>query len=262
MKSKIGICGCGNMGSAILSAVSSRYSVFLFDTDKKKTRIAAKRYKARIASGAKDLIERSTIVILAVKPQRFGMVLNEIKSSLSRGKLVISVAAGISTRYIEKKIGKVAVVRVMPNMPAIAGCGISAICAGRYASRRDIGAAKAIFKNVGEVVEVKESLMDAVTAISGSGPAYFFYMVEVLTDAAVELGLKRAVAEKLAVETALGSAVVLKKTGEKPETLRGKVTSKGGTTEAAFKEFSQGNLSGILKKGIMAAQKRARVLGK
>jgi len=256
---KVGIIGCGNMGAAIIKAVlNSQSSVFAYDVDKKKTKGVSKKYKIQIAASSVDLVKRCNIIILAVKPKDIEKVLRTIKDNLGASKVLISIAAGISTEFIEKKIGrKISVIRVMPNMPALIQSGISAVCKGRFATRRDLNIAQGLFKNVGEVIVVKEKLMNAVTAISGSGPAYFFYLVEVLMRSALELGIEKKTAEKLAVETALGSARVLKLTGETPWNLRSKVTSKGGTTEAAFKEFFKSDLEGILKKGIRKAFRRA-----
>jgi len=266
---KVGIIGCGNMGTAIIRAVfsagggsafggGSRFSVFAYDVDRKKTKGILKKYKIRVASNSTDLVKRCDIIILAVKPKDIERVLRGVKGNLNVSKILISIAAGISTEFIEGKIGrKISVIRVMPNMPALIQSGISAICKGRFATNRDLAVAQGLFKNIGEVIVVKENLMDAITVISGSGPAYFFYLVEVLVKAALELGIEKRIAKKLVVETALGSAKVLKLTDETPWGLRAKVTSKGGTTEAAFKEFFKSDLEGILKKGIRKAFCRA-----
>jgi pyrroline-5-carboxylate reductase len=217
--------------------------------------------KAKAMPDVKKLARAADIIILAVKPKDVAAVLGDIKDELDSHNLLISVAAGVTTRRIEKNIGRnKAVVRVMPNMPAVIGAGISAICKGTYATKKDLTITRGLFQSLGEVVEAKENLIDAVTAISGSGPAYFFYMVELLTKTAVELGLKRDIADKLAIETAFGSAKILKETKEAPEILRQKVTSKGGTTEAAFKEFAKGGLEKILKKGIKRACERSKEL--
>lgn len=287
--SKIGIIGCGNMGAAIVKAVAGQQSpvtsqksigrqttgrqadwrpadrrtVTSYDVDEKKHRDIAKRHNTKKASSAAELVRDCDIIILAVKPQDIEGLMGEISPELAGSKVLISIAAGVSTSYLERAAAKkVAVIRVMPNMPALVGGGISAICKGRSATYSAMAQTKAIFNKVGEVVEVKEDLMDAVTAISGSGPAYFFYLVEVLIKAGVDLGLKRAVAAKLAVETILGSARILKETGEDPALLRARVTSKGGTTEAAFNEFFAGDIQVVLEKGIRKAFERSRHLCK
>lgn len=261
-KTKVGIIGCGNMGAAVLKAAVSRHSsIVSYDVDKKRLRDAAKRYKVKVASSSNELARKCDVVILAVKPKDISAVVSQVKGVLNPSKTVISIVAGVETTRLEKAIGKkVAVIRVMPNMPAMVGAGISAICKGRFATNADMAVTKKIFTAIGEVVEVKEGLMDAVTAISGSGPAYFFYLVEVLIEAGIESGLSRAVAQKLAVETAIGSAEVLKETAEHAGILRARVTSKGGTTEAAFDEFFKHDLAGILKKGVNKAIERAKCL--
>jgi len=261
MKNAIGVIGFGNMGSAIVRRIAGSGIISVYETDKGKQKIVTSISGVKCASDNKKLAETVDVLILAVKPRDITAVLDEIKVKLTRRTLLISIAAGVTTEFIEKRLGKkIAVIRVMPNMPALAGAGISALCRGRFASKREMVAAKRLFRSIGEVVEVKEDLMDAVTAISGSGPAYFFYLVEVLIKTAIGLGIKKEVAEKLAVETAFGSAKLLKETKETPQILRAKVTSKGGTTEAAFKEFLKGDLEGVLKKGIRKAFKRARKL--
>jgi pyrroline-5-carboxylate reductase len=246
----IGIIGCGNMGSAIKKALGN---VITYDVDRKK-RVSA--------SSNLDLAGRSRVIILAVKPRDMEGVLEEIRSSLDSSKILISIAAGVTTKYIERKIGKkIAVIRVMPNMPALIGAGISAVCKGTFATGRDAAVARGLFSKLGSVVEVKETLMDAVTAVSGSGPAYFFYLAEVLATAGMGLGLDKKTAHKLAVETAFGSARLLREGGENAAALRARVASKGGTTEAAFEKFFEHNLGGILAKGIYAAHNRSKKLG-
>jgi len=261
---RIGIIGCGNMGMAVAKAVPRpRSMAYCYDTDKEKAKELSKKYKIKTAAGNVEVAKRCKVIILAVKPQNMEAVLKEIRGSLDSSKLLVSIAAGIKTAAIEKGLqGKVAVLRVMPNMPALIGAGIFAICKGRFACRKDLLSVKRLFSCIGEVVEVKEGLMDAVTAISGSGPAYFFYLVEVLIRAAKGLGLKGQIAERLVIGTALGSARVLKETGQAPELLRAKVSSKGGTTEAAFKEFYKHDLEAVLRKGIKRAAKRAKELSR
>jgi pyrroline-5-carboxylate reductase len=276
MKKTIGIIGCGNMGAAIAKALlgvgcrvkgkGSRVKgqglrVYGYDADKKRSSYVAKQYKVKIASSAADLVDKCDVIILAVKPQNISEVLEEVAYNIDTSKLLISIAAGIKTAAIEKGVGKkVAVIRAMPNMPALIRAGVSAISKGRFATKRDLETARRLFLAVGEVVEIKENLMDAVTAISGSGPAYFFYLVEVLIKSAENLGLEEKVAKRLAIETALGSAHLLKETAQMPDLLRAKVTSKGGVTEAAFVEFFKNDLGVILERGIRKAYERAKCL--
>lgn len=263
---KIGIIGCGNMGEAILRAIitknyTSRKNILVSDKDQKKVQAARLRYKASIASSNSELFKKCDVIILAIKPQDLGAVVQDIVTSLKK-KLVISICAGITTKRLERCLGKIAVVRVMPNMPAQISQGVSAISLGKYAREKDKKVAISIFSCVGEVVEVKEQLLDAVTAISGSGPAYFFYLVENLIYAAVDLGIPHTIARRLAIKTALGSAMLLNQSKENPQALRKQVTSKGGTTEAAFKVFKRRALDRLLRRALRAAAKRSRELQK
>lgn len=262
MGKMIGIIGCGNMGTAIAKAISrAGFNVLGYDVDRKKSSFLAKKYRIRSISSSAELAKKSDAIVMAVKPQHMNEALDAIRDHVSSGKLLITIAAGFSTARIEKKIGKkVAVIRAMPNMPALVGSGITAVCKGRFAKDKDLGFANKIFSCIGEVVYIKEGLMAAVTAISGSGPAYFFHLVEILMKMGCELGLTESTAKKLAIETALGSARILKETQEHPQSLRAKVTSRGGTTEAAFNEFYKHDLEIILKKGIRKAFERAKCL--
>ena len=181
-KVTIGVIGCGNMGAALIKAIKKPLhsgQITIYDVDKHKAKYIAGKYKAKIALSNSDLAKRCDIIILAVKPKDMKGVLRQIKQQLGASKCLISIAAGIRTSFIEKAAGKrISVIRVMPNMPALVGAGISAICKGRFAANKDLAMAKKMLKNIGEVVEIKESLMNAATAISGSGPAYFFYLVD------------------------------------------------------------------------------------
>ncbi|MCX5704298.1 MAG: pyrroline-5-carboxylate reductase, partial [Candidatus Omnitrophica bacterium] len=230
MKNNIGIIGCGNMGSAIMS---QNRGMLAFDEDIKKMKAAKKCYKARVAFDIPDLIKKSNVVILAVKPQDIDFVLEEIRSVYQK-ELIISIAAGITTKYIEDKISGVKVIRVMPNIAAQVKSSISAMCKGRFARNSDLIIAEAIFKRIGKVVRVKENNIDAFTAIAGSGPAYFFYFIEALSDAGKRLGFQERQMADFVIEVAKGSVKLLVECKLSAKELREKVTSKGGTTEAAL----------------------------
>lgn len=260
----IGIIGCGNMGEAIIYNIKKKlkgYRVIGSDTDNSRRSRIQNKYKIRMLGDNKKLASASDIIIVAVKPQDAKRVLSEISEAVSGSKLLISIMAGITRRFIRQRIeSKAPVIRVMPNMPALIGEGISAISAEGAASNHK-NAARRIFSCIGEVVEVREKDFDTVTAVSGSGPAYFFYLVEVLIKSAISLGLKKDIAEKLAVKTAQGSTKLLKELKVNPLLLRKKVTSKGGTTEAAFALFERMGLEKILEKGIKRAKEKAARLG-
>ena len=264
---KIGIIGFGNMGEAIAARLRSRMSkpgklLMVADVDKAKLKKARDRYKVLVADSNKKLASFSDVLIIAVKPKDFEALLREIAPFLSKAKFVISIAAGITTRYIEKRLGKVAVVRAMPNMPAVIGEAISSISGGSFATKADMKMARDIFSSIGEVVEVDEKFVDSVTAVSGSGPAYFFYLMESLIEAAMALGIDEAKAKTLVFKTALGGAKLAEALGLHPGNLRAKVTSKGGTTEAALGVLESEGFKAMVKRAVTAARDRSRELSK
>jgi len=209
------------------------------------------------------LVDATGIVILAVKPQVIPDVLREIAFFPSEAKTIISIAAGITTSFIESFFAKpVAVVRVMPNTPCLVGEGISAICPGKYAGQEDMKRAWAIFSSVGKVVVVKENLFDAVTGLSGSGPAYMYMILEALTDGGVLMGLPREVARVLSAQTMLGAARMVLETGEHPAKLKDMVTTPGGTTIAGLFALEEGELRATLMEAVEAATEKARDLSR
>jgi len=202
------------------------------------------------------------VILLSVKPQIMGHVLNEIKSSVNDRKLVVSVAAGISTSFIEKTIGgKVPVVRAMPNIAAVVRESATAICPGKFATEEDLKTARHIFESVGIVVDVEESLMDAVTGLSGTGPMYVFQILEGLSDAGVKVGLSRDTANVLAVQTLIGSSRLIKETKEHPAKLKDLVTSPGGTAISALHSLERNGLKALLIDAVEVAAKRSAELG-
>ena len=260
----IGIIGCGNMGEAILRRLSGRrWKIIVGERDPLKRKDVQKRCGIKAQGDNRAVAKASSIIILAVKPYDIGGVLSEVAAAGLKSKLILSIAAGVTTDRIEKALGAaIPVVRAMPNMPAIAGEGITAISPGRYAGPSHMKTAKDLLSVIGSVIVVEEGLIDAVTAISGSGPAYFFYLVECMIEAAREFGLNETDAKLLAVKTALGSARVMDSAEVPPEVLRAKVASKGGTTEAALKLFESRGLKDIIKEAIRAARSRAKELAK
>lgn len=265
---KIGIIGCGNMGEAIFSRLSEimvkSVNLMVSETDAARRDAIQKKYKIIVEIDNNYLVKYCDVIIIAVKPQSIEDLLRqEICCGASKEKLIISIAAGIPTSYIEKIVGRdVPVVRAMPNMPAVIGEAVTAVCAGSAASKEDLKLAVEVLSKIGDVVEVDEKMMDAVTAISGSGPAYFFYMIEALAEAAKKLGLDEKTAEELAIKTAIGSSELLDKMKERPGALRMKVTSKGGTTEAALKVFDSKKLGKIIEAAAKAACKRSKDMSK
>jgi len=263
---KIGIIGCGNMGEAILKGIvaeriTSHRNIRVSDEDSTKLVRIKKSYHVETTFNNILIADKCDVIIVAVKPQDIRKVLGSISGSVTAEKLLISVAAGVTIKKINSFVGKnVPVARVMPNMPALINKGFSAISFSKSVDRNSAKLAKSIFACIGDVAEVKENDMDAITAVSGSGPAYFFYLVELLVASGVKLGLARSVARDAAFKTALGSAELLNRLGEEPSSLRKRVTSKGGTTEAAFKVFKKNRLGAVLEKGIKAAKLRSKEL--
>ena len=202
------------------------------------------------------------VVVLAVKPQAMVRILDQVAPAIDHTKLVISIAAGVPIAALERKLGRGArIVRAMPNTPALVGEGATAISGGEHATEADLAEAARLFEAVGKVVVVDEPLLDAVTGLSGSGPAYIFLVIEALSDAGVKVGLPRYSAQALAAQTVLGAARLLLETGLHPGLLKDQVTSPGGTAIAGLHTLEAGGLRTTLIDAVEAATKRARELG-
>lgn len=260
---KIGFIGGGRMAGAIIKGLLSSKSVSasgicVSDIDTKQRQDLKKTYAITILADNQKVVSLSDIVILAVKPQVMFEALKGLK--ISKDKLLISIAAGITIQYFEKAFPEVPVIRVMPNNPALVQAGVSAMALGQHAKKEDLEKALKIFQSVGEVIEVEERLMDAVTGLSGSGPAFIYLAVEAMVEAGETLGLNKGIAEKLAIWTLLGAARTLEKTGKKASELREMVTSPGGTTLEGLKILEEKNYKEALFKAIQAAARRAKEL--
>jgi len=256
------------MGEALIrgllaSATFTGNEIMASDRRGRRRRAIAQEQKVKVTADNRRAVRFGDIVVLAIKPQNLPPLLEEIASELRPGQLLISILAGISTAYFERKLPqKIPVIRVMPNTPVLIQAGITAISAGKYADKEDLKTAEKIFSSVGSVVKMKEEMLDAVTAVSGSGPAYLYYFTEALAAAARELGLKKPLAEVLAVKTVVGSAKLLEESGQSAEALRRQVTSPGGTTEAALRVLEEANFADLLKEAIKKAWERSRELGR
>ncbi len=263
---KLGIIGCGSMGEAIAEGVTSSGAVYggglyLYDIDTDKSSYLKNKLNVNLSRSSEELVNSCNTVLLAVKPQDMTDLLREVSHLIDASKLVISIAAGITTKKIKSVLSReTRVTRVMPNMGALEKHSISAICYDDQCTAEDKELAKRIFRSVGDIVEIDERLMDAVTAVSGSGPAYFFHLTEMLEKCAVEMGIDEDRARQLAVKTALGSAVLLRESGFSAGSLRKRVTSKGGTTEAAFRVFDKKGFEEIFIEAVKAAEKRSKEL--
>ena len=266
----IGFVGGGNMAEALAKGViaAKLYAskdVLVSDVRAERLEFLSTTYGAVPIQSNAELAAKVDTLVLSVKPQNMTDALNSIKDSVGSGALVISIAAGIKVAKIAAVLGDVAIVRVMPNAPALIGEGASALFANKKA-RPLLKKALSIFTSVGKAVVVdNEDLIDAVTAVSGSGPAYFFLLMEEMIKSGVELGLPETVAKDLVLQTARGAgmlAAAADVNAESPALLRKKVTSPGGTTEAAIKVFAENHLGKLISAGVTAARDRARELSK
>lgn len=264
----IGFIGGGNMAQALLEGVlkAGLYQpeyVWVSDVRAERLTELAGRYRIKTTSDNPDLAAQADVIILSVKPQVMMNVLDSIAGTLKKGVLVISIAAGITTDAIKDKLGQVQVVRVMPNTPALVGAGASGVYPAGV-SQEGLKAALDICSSVGKTIVVeREELIDAVTAVSGSGPAYFFLLMEEMIKSGVQLGLSEADAKTLVLQTAKGAALLAEAAhpnNEDPAILRQKVTSPGGTTEAALKVFAKHHIPEIVTEALTAARNRGREL--
>ncbi len=261
---RIAILGAGKIGEALLSGLlrAGRPPGELCFAEQYAERAAeiAGRYGVEGVSSV-AAAESADVVVIAVKPPDVGALASEIGPALRPQALVVSVAAGISTAFLEGQLPAGSrVVRVMPNTPMLVGEGMSAIAAGTHADPDDLARAEELLAAVGTVVRLPESQLDAVTALSGSGPAYVFLLAEAMIDAGVLVGLARPVATRLAVQTILGSAVMLRDSGDSATQLREAVTSPGGTTAAALRRLEDRGLRAAFSDALEAARDRSREL--
>ena len=262
----IGFIGTGNMAEALVKGLLAAGLVpptAVYGSDPRQIRCDELRALYGIHVGTSNLeVLAADIVVLSVKPQIIAKVCTEIAPKLRPGTLVVSVAAGTPVSAIEALLpDKTHVVRTMPNTPALVGAGATAIAPGTHATDEDVELARRMFAAVGMAVVLDESQLDAVTGLSGSGPAYVFLIIEALSDAGVKMGLSRYNSTALAAQTVLGSAKLLLDTGEHPGRLKDMVTSPGGTAIAGLHTLEAGGLRTTLIDAVQAATERSRVLG-
>ncbi|MBN1794667.1 MAG: pyrroline-5-carboxylate reductase [Candidatus Omnitrophica bacterium] len=271
---KYGIIGCGNMGSALLrglivTGAAKKTDIFVADkSNTVRTKLKKKLPKEQIVD-ARTVAKKSQVLILAVKPQDLQALLEDIAEAVNDRAIIVSICAGVQISFLKKFFGtRAKIVRAMPNMPALIGQGVAALCATSAVTKKDKKAIMRIFENVGKVVEVKEKDLDIVTAVSGSGPAYFFYIIGALEKVGWESGLPRLLARELAIETAIGSSFMayvnnmacVSRTSMKD--LIKRVASKGGTTEAALRVFNQRRIAESFISGVRAAKRRSETLSR
>jgi pyrroline-5-carboxylate reductase len=263
---RIGFIGGGNMAEAIirglLRGTFPAAEIRVAEPAGERRRLLAERYGVQVAADNLEVVRACDLLVLAVKPQVADEALSGIAGAFSDERLLISILAGVASATIEEHFdGSPRVVRAMPNTPALVGAGATALAPGRFASADDLLAARHLFEAVGTVQVVEEKLMDAVTGLSGSGPAYVFTVIEALADGGVQEGLPREVAQALAVQTVLGAAKLVRESGEHPALLRDKVCSPGGTTIAGLRTLEEKGLRAALMAAVGSAARRSRELG-
>lgn len=265
---KIAFIGTGNMGEAIVSGLlvsgsSEPKNIICTDISESKLADIKSKYKVRTTVSNIKAVKEADIVIYAVKPQIMATVLSETAAKLDMSKLVISIAAGVPLAAMETCVNKdLRLIRVMPNIAAFVKESATAIAAGEHATKEDISLAMQIFNSIGKSIFLKENyLMDAITGLSGSGPAYIFLIVDALADAGVKMGLSRQEAIFLSTQTILGAAKLLQETQEHPGQLKDKVTSPGGTAIAGLATLENGGLRTTLINAVEAATNRSKELG-
>jgi pyrroline-5-carboxylate reductase len=262
---KIAFIGGGNMAEAIMQGLmreEKEVGICVAEiSPKRRDEITSRFPSVRVVEDAPEAARWGEVVILAVKPQQAAGVLDLLEPAITTDKLVISIMAGIQSSKIEANLATdCRVVRAMPNMPALIGAGATAVCVGRKAATGDLDLARQIFALIGTTVCVEEKQMDAVTALSASGPAYVFTFIEALSDAGVKNGLLRDVATQLAVQTLLGAARMVMETGEHPAILKERVTSPGGTTIAGLHALESGSFRGVVMDAVEAACLKSKEL--
>jgi pyrroline-5-carboxylate reductase len=269
MTIELGILGAGNMAEAIARGVIQSEllqptQILAADISPQRRELFKQQLGIRAIEDNREVARQAHAILLSVKPQHMKELLADIGAEARPDVLVISIAAGISSHFIETHLGggkNWRVIRTMPNTPMLVGEGMVALARGRHASEQDAAWARKIFEAAADVIDVSEDKLDAVTAISGSGPAYFFYLVEQMIRAGMELGLTPQEARQLAIKTSVGASKMLAGSADTPQELRRKVTSPGGTTQAAMTYLEQQNAGPAIVDAIKAAAARSKELG-
>jgi pyrroline-5-carboxylate reductase len=259
----IGFIGGGNMAEALIKGIiqSGMKDIIISEPRDERRVYLEKTYGVKSTSDNKEVVKNSNIIILAVKPQNMDDVTAEIADLISNDKLIVSIAAGITLSYLSSKLKTSKIIRVMPNTPALVQEGISVLSMCECIHDKEMGLVRDIFMSVGRVLVLPEKYMDAVTALSGSGPAFIALFVESMIDAGITMGLGKDNATELTIQTLIGTAKLLE-TGMPPNNLRKMVTSPGGTTAAGLKVFEERGLKEIITAVIEAATNRSKELGR
>jgi pyrroline-5-carboxylate reductase len=263
---ELGIIGIGKIGSALLKRFVNTNtvkndSILIYDIDEIRLKDISKALNVEIAKNNLDLVKRSRFILIAVIPQVINNILKEINTVISEDQTIISIAAGVSFEHIFKFINKpIGLIRIMTNTPCIIGAAATAIASNEYINEIEFDFSKKLFESVGLVVELEEIHLDAVTGLSGSGPAYIFIIIEALADGGVKMGLPRAISQKLAAQTVMGSAKLLLETGKHPGELKDMVATPGGTTITAIHEIESAKLRATLIRAVEAAAIKSKLL--
>lgn len=264
----IGFIGAGKMATALAKGfcdfkICAVSEMLASDVQECARRTFERETGAKTTDSNKQVAEFAKTIILAVKPQSIEVVLEQIKDFITKDHLVISVAAGIKISFLEGLLPEgTRVIRVMPNTPALVGCGASAYALGRFATKQDEELTHKLFSSVGIAVKVNEELLDAVTGLSGSGPAYIYLIIEAMSDGGMAAGLPRDVAVKLAAATVMGAAKMVLETGMHPGQLKDMVTSPGGTTIEGLHELEKSAVRGAFINAVRAAAEKSKLLAK
>jgi pyrroline-5-carboxylate reductase len=262
----IGFIGGGNMAEAIIKGIrgkgqGARKEIIVSEPREERRKQLEQLYRIKTTHSNREVTSSCNIIILAVKPQTMPLVIDEIASAVTDEKTVVSIAAGITLSYLQSRLNTKKLVRVMPNTPALVQKGMSVMSLCECFSDKEIAVVRDIFMSVGTVLTLPEKYMNAVTALSGSGPAFLALFVESMTEAGIRMGLSKDNASELAIQTFIGTSALLD-TGMTPDKLRAMVTSPGGTTAAGLKVFEEKGLMGLVADALLAAQKKAEELGR
>jgi pyrroline-5-carboxylate reductase len=266
----LGFVGAGNMAEGIVAGVLAAgvyepEDIIVADPAAERRRVFEERFAVTTIDDGRKLVASTDLVVLAIKPQVFSEVAPDLTAGLRSDQLVISIMAGWSTEAVAEALGggTIRVVRVMPNLPIRVGAGVAAIYGGQHATDEDVATVKTIFDAAGQsIVLADEDLMDAVTGVSGSGPAYYYYFTEAIVAGGIAAGLNEEQALQLAENTCLGAARTMLESGIDPAELRRQVTSPGGTTQAALESMTAAGVPDAIKQGVLAAARRSKELGR
>ena len=268
MQFAVGVIGVGNMGAALVRGIIERgtvpaKSVIICDLVQDLVGRICDDMGVVDGTEAANVAGSADLVVLAAKPQNLPSLLEEISPSINSNQTIMSIAAGVTTKSIEESLGgEPSVIRVMPNLPALVGEGIAVICGGSHAKESDFERVEAVLSAVGVCLKAPEEMMDPVTALSGTGPAYVFHTMEAMIQSGIEMGMSSEMAERLVLHTVFGAAMLAMESDLDPTSLREAVTSRGGTTDAAISHLEENDYTRIVVEAILAAMHRSEELGR